>query len=108
MECWWTHSMRAWFIRCLMLMLGCGIASAAAPIAPLTNEVVRYRWERARPVFRSGDIPKHRGDALLALLNGGSALEERKLPPGFVCSIPPSADWWLTVTHNNGVTSRIG
>ena len=76
--------------------------AAEPPRIPLTNQIARY--EREQPVFQSKEISRERGDALLALLDGGRATErwmKNGLPPGFVCVLPIPAHLWMTVTLTN-------
>ena len=97
-------------ITALLVMLLVVTATAAEPTRiPLTNQVARY--EREQPVFQSTQISKERGDALLALLDGGRATDRRRtngFPPGFDCVLPvPPHLWmtvWMTVTLTNGTT----
>ena len=92
------------------IMLNAVIATAAEPPRiPLRNQAASY--EREQPVFESRQILKERGDALLALLDGGRATErwmKDGFPPGVVCILPVSARLWMTVHLTNGTTYRIG
>jgi hypothetical protein len=94
----------------LFIVLLAVIATAAEPPRiPFTNQVARY--EREQPVFQSKQIPRERGDALLALLDGGRATDrwmKAGFPPGVVCVLPVPARLWMTVTLTNGTTYRIG
>ena len=85
-------------------------ANSAEPARiPFTNQVARY--EREQPVFQSRQIPRARGDALLALLDGGRATDrwmKNGFPPGVVCVLPVRPHLWMTVTLTNGLTYRMG
>lgn len=94
----------------LLVILIAFTAMAAEPSRiPLTNQVARY--EREQPVFQSKQIPRERGDALLALLDGGRVTDrwmKNGFPPGVVCALPVPAHLWMTVTLTNSMTYRIG
>ena len=91
------------------MLLAVTAMAAEPPRIPLTNQVAHY--EREQPVFQSKQISRERGDALLALLDGGRATDrwmKNGFPPGVVCVLPVPARLWLTVTLTNGTTYRIG
>jgi hypothetical protein len=99
------------FIAASLCGMGFGTiaGNAAPPSIPRPNGVDRY--ERISPVFQSKQIPKERGDALLALLDGGRAVEpwmKGGYPPGVVCVLPVPARLWLSIALTNGTTYRIG
>lgn len=91
------------------MLLAVSAIAAESPRIPLTNQVVRY--ERVQPVFKSKQIPREQGDALLTLLDGGRATDrwmKNGFPPGVVCVLPVPAHLWMTVILTNGMTYRIG
>lgn len=93
----------------LIMLLVVATMAAELPRIPLTNQVARY--EREQPVFQSKQIPKERGDALLALLDGGRATDrwmKDGFPSGVVCVLPVPPRLWMTVALTNGTTYRIG
>lgn len=94
----------------LGLFVVCFLAVSSAfgtpPIIPRTNEVVRC--EREQPVFKSRQILRARGDALLSALEGGKQIQERQLPPGTVCVLLPPERHSLSLTLTNGSVYRIG
>lgn len=101
--------MRALTTLLFILLLVVTAMAAEPPRIPLTNQVARY--EREQPVFQSMRISRERGDALLALLDGGQATDrwmKNGFPPGVTCVLPVPAHLWLTVTLTNGTTYRIG
>jgi hypothetical protein len=84
-------------------------AAAEPPRIPFANQVARY--EREQPIFVSKQISKERGDALLALLDGGRAVDEWMkdgMPAGYICVLPVPARLWLSITLTNGTTYRMG
>ena len=91
-------------------LLGVVSASASPPtIIPRTNEVASF--ERIQPVFQSKQIPRTRGDALLALLDGGLSVSPRMkdVPSSkYICDLPAPARLWMELTLTNGFTFRIG
>jgi hypothetical protein len=92
-----------------IMPLAVSAIAAELPRIPLTNQVARY--ERKQPVFQSTQIPRERGDALLALLDGGRATAQWPkdgFPPGFICVLPVAPHLWMTITLTNGTTYRIG
>jgi len=93
----------------LVLLVGVPAALAEPPRIPLTNQVARY--EREQPVFQYKQIPRERGDALLALLDGGRTVDrwmKNGYPPGVVCALPVPAHLRMTVTLTNGTSYRMG
>ncbi len=97
----------------LTFFFAAGIPSAQSQIAPLfiphTNAVVSYR--RVQPVFKTPKIEKAHGDAFLAALDEGKAVErwmKNGLPEGVVCALPMPPRVWLELTLTNGTTLSIG
>jgi hypothetical protein len=93
----------------LVLLVGVSAALAEPPSIPLTNQVARY--EREQPIFQSKQFPRERGDALLALLDGGRTVDrwmKNGYPPGVVCVLPGPAHLWLAIALTNGTNYRMG
>ena len=63
---------------CALLIVGSVTAGAALPKIPTPAEVDRYT--RIQPVFRSVQIARERGDALLTALDGGRHVQKRQTP----------------------------
>lgn len=107
-SCWALAriAMRISFTFLLVALLGVVSAFGTPPGIPRTNEVVRY--EREQPVFKSRQVLRARGDALLSALEGGQQIQERQLPPGTVCVLLPPERHSLSLTLTNGSVYRIG
>ena len=93
----------------LAALLAVAAESAEPPRIPLTNQVVRY--ERQSRVFQSTQIPRQHGDALLAALDGGRAVErwmKDGFPPGVACALPVPEHFRMSVTLTNGTNYDIG
>lgn len=92
-----------------VILLAFAAMAAEPPRIPIANQVAGY--EREQPVFQSKQIHRERGDALLALLDGGRATG-RWMKNGFAagggCFLPVPAHLWMTVTFTNGTIYRIG
>lgn len=101
--------MRALTTSFYVMLIAVSAMAAEPPRIPLTNQVARY--ERTQPVFQSRQIPRERGDALLALLDGGRATDpwmKNRTQPRVVCVLPERARLWMTVTLTNGTNYLIG
>jgi hypothetical protein len=72
----------------------------------MPGEVVRY--DRVQPVFRSTQIEKETGDALLSALEGGRQIGNRTSPPDVVCALPIPPQHVLAITRTNGTRYQIG
>jgi len=80
--------------------------AVATPQVPRADQAVRY--ERIRPVFQSKEVAKERGDALLALLDGGRVLEKPKpSSSGIAPKMSPPRNW-IDVILADGSVFRIG
>lgn len=76
---------------------------------PQTNAVASYK--RLQPVFKSTQVDKARGDALLVALDGGKALEpwlKNGGSDGTAYFTPVPARLWLELTLTDGAVLKIG
>jgi hypothetical protein len=101
--------MRVFSILLFAALVGVASVYASPPNIPPANEVARF--ERVYPVFQSNVITIERGDALLALLDGGQAVDrwmKNGLPSGVVEVLPVPMRLWVMLALTNGATYRIG
>lgn len=99
--------MRFILFHLLACCLFSGVAYSGPVNLPGTNDVVRY--ERQRPVFKSREMSKERGEALLKLLDGGTTIEpwvKDGTSPEVLTVQPPAARLEMTMILKSGETTH--